>query len=121
MRGFLVIFAFCFSGAAKAGNFATCILDKMPGSQNQAFTGSVFNQCNSEHPGAYFAIKKGSERGFFGYKDGNACIQKMAKDTPHQIGSFAIANACRCLYNEPTFEGEMCAYRPASNPFSDFN
>lgn len=97
---------------ANAGDYATCVLDKMPGSVNQAFTGSVHNECISEYPLGIYGIIKGSGRGLFGFKDGNTCIQKKAKDTPHPQAAMMISAACRCLYNEASFEREACAYKP---------
>ena len=97
---------------ANAENYATCILDKMPGSVNEAFTGSVYSECAAAYPSTGYSILKGSGRGLFGFKDGNACVQKKSKDTPNQRAAMMIAFACRCLYNQATFEEEMCAYRP---------
>lgn len=101
-----------FSGNAIAGNFAECILDKMPGSTNGATHAAVFRACTQEHPGNYEAIEKGSGRGLFGFKDQNACTIKKARDTPFPYSAGAISIACGCLYSEPFFKNEFCV-----NPF----
>lgn len=93
-----------------ASNFAECILDKLPGTANQPTHGAAFQQCTNEHPSGYFGVKKGSGRGVFGFSDGNACIVKKAKNTAYELSSMQIAFSCRCLYDKPSFAGEMCAH-----------
>lgn len=115
MKRIAVLILLIWQVTANAGDYATCILDKMPGSVNEAFTGSVYSQCSSEYPSTLYDVKKGSGRGIFGFKDGNACIQSKAKNTPNPRAALMIANACRCLYIEAIFDGEMCAYRPLPN------
>lgn len=94
---------------AWAGNFATCVLDKMPGVQNAATSMAVMQTCRSEHPSWYSGVEKGSGRGIFGFSDGNACIIKKAASTPFQPAATAIAIACRCLYDKASQDGQMCA------------
>ena len=96
------------STAAHAGNFAECILDRMPGTANQPAAMAVFRSCGSENPGQYEAIEQGSGLGFFGFKDQDACIIKKSKDTTQSNAAFMISRACRCLYQAPIFKGEMC-------------
>lgn len=95
-----------------AGDFATCVLDKMPGSSNGATHAAVIQACGGEHPGRFFNIKKGSGRGLFGFKDGNACTIDKAKQTSFQPSAGVIAVACRCLYDKASMENDTCA-----NPF----
>ena len=93
-------------------NFAECILEKMPGSVNDAVTNAAHNACATDYPAIFFDIERGSGRGFFGHSDANACVLKSAKNTPSNRASYQIAAACRCLYTPPSFDGEMCNYRP---------
>ncbi|WP_127806795.1 hypothetical protein [Hydrogenophaga sp. NH-16] len=97
------------STVVQAGNFASCILEKMPGSSNAATNAAVFQSCSAENPSLYRGVKMGSGRGLFGYKDGNACIIKLAASTQFQPAAASIAAACRCLYNKPPFDGATCA------------
>lgn len=94
---------------AWAGNYATCVLDKMPGTQNGATHAAVVQSCGQEHPARYSGVKKGDRRGLFGFSDGNACIIKKAASTSYQPAAGAIAVACRCLYDKPQANGQMCA------------
>ena len=94
---------------AWAANFATCILDKMPGTQNGAVHVAVLQSCGQEHPARYSGVRKGDGRGLFGFSDGNACTLKKAASTPFQPSAGAIAVACRCLYDKPQADGQMCA------------
>lgn len=96
--------------AVFAGNYATCLIDKMPGSENEIFTSSVIAECSAEHTGTLYAIKKGSGLGFFGFKNAEACVQSKTKTTPNRRAAVMISRACGCLYTPATFNGEMCAY-----------
>lgn len=97
---------------AFGGNFATCILDKMPGISNQATHAAVWRTCSAKYPERYLNIEQGEGRGIFGFSDGDACTIEKASSTPLQISASAIGNACRCLYNKPTFDKAMCDYPP---------
>lgn len=99
-----------FYSPAWAGNFATCILDKLPGAANQPTHGAVFQVCTKEYPTRYIEVEKGSGRGLFGFKDGASCIMKKARETPFELSAMQIGFACRCLYDAPQFEKQMCAY-----------
>lgn len=94
---------------AWAANFATCLLDKLPGTQNGAVHAAVFQTCGQEHPSLYSGVEKGSGRGIFGFSDGNACTLKKAASTSFQPSAGAIAVACRCLYDKPVIEGASCS------------
>lgn len=85
---------------AHASNFATCILDKMPGSANQAMHAAVFHSCSREHPLEYRDVEQGEGRGLFGFADGNDCTIKKAAGTTYPPSAGAIARACRCLYDK---------------------
>lgn len=100
------------ASGVSAADFATCILEKMPGSSNGATNSAVFQTCISEHPGGYVNVKQGAGRGLFGFKDGNACTIDIAKQTSFQPSAGAIAIACRCLYNKAFLPDQTCA-----NPF----
>jgi len=115
--GAVLFFALHF-GAAYASDYASCILDRMPGSANNAITIAVTQTCARENPGAYYQVERGSGLGFFGYNDAQACILKKAKDTTEQRAAMLIAVACRCLYDTPTFKGEMCGYPPVQMSYT---
>ena len=100
---------------AQASNFATCILDKMPGSANQVMHAAVFQSCSREHPLEYRGVEKGEGRGLFGFSDGNDCTIKRAAGTTFPPSAGAIARACRCLYDKPDLnssEPAMCESPP---------
>lgn len=94
---------------ALAGNFAECIISKMPGTSNAAATRAVVQSCGNDHPLRYSGVLRGEGRGIFGYKSGNACMIKEGKSTTFPMAAGAIALACRCLYDEPEFRGQTCA------------
>lgn len=85
---------------AFAANYATCILDKMPGVANDVAAHSVYQLCLQEHPDGLAAVPQGSGRGFFGYESGAECTAKKAGDTRSQQAAYMISGACRKLYDE---------------------
>lgn len=123
MHKMLVVLLSALSGAAFAGNYAECLLDKLPGSENETFTSAAANACAQEYPGLFYTIKKGDGQGIFGFSDRNSCVLKKSKDTKNQRAATLIYWACECLYEAPFPGNEMCAYRPVtkSNPYFDPN
>lgn len=95
------------AGLARA-DFADCVLDKMPGTSNAAAAAAVYRTCSNDFPRRYSGIYKGVNRGFFAFKDAEACIIKKARDTAQPSAAFMIAAACRCLYDPPEFNGQTC-------------
>ena len=89
------------SPAAYAANFATCILDKMPGTQNDIAASAVYQVCQGKHPGLFGSIAQGSGRGIFGFDSGAECTAKKAGDTRSQRAAVLIGVACRKLYDAP--------------------
>ena len=85
---------------AWAGNFATCILDKMPGTQNDVAAHATMQVCLSKNPGGIQAVAQGSGRGVFGFDSGAECTAKKAGDTRSQRAAVLIGIACRKLYDE---------------------
>ena len=92
---------------AWAGNFATCLLDKLPGTQNDVAAQAIYQVCNSKHGGIQ-TVAQGSGRGLFSHDSGAECTAKMAGDTRSNRAAVLIGVACRTLYDEP-------------NPFLDPN
>lgn len=97
-----------FAAPAFAANYATCILDKMPGTQNDVAATAIYQVCQSQHPAGMDGVTQGSGRGMFGFKSGPECTAKKAGDTRSNRAAVAIGGACRRLYDEP-------------NPFLDPN
>ena len=118
MKSTAVLLTALHFGAAYASDYASCILDRMPGSANNAITTAVTQTCLRENPGAYYKVERGSGLGIFGYNDAQACTLKKAKDTIEQRAAMLIAMACRCLYDTPDFKGEMCAYPPVQMSYA---
>lgn len=93
---------------AIAANFATCVLDKLPGTANDVAAQAVYQVCRGEHPGGLDAVAQGSGRGMFSFKSGPECTAKKAGGTRSSQAANMIARACKKLYDE-------------QNPFADPN
>ena len=85
---------------ATAGNFAACLLDKLPGVQNDVAAQAVYQVCHAQHPGAFGSVKQGDGRGWFSYKSGPDCTIEKASETRSIRAAGLIGAACRRLYDE---------------------
>lgn len=86
---------------ASAADYATCILDRLPGVQNDAAATAAYQLCTSKYPGGLEAVKQGSGRGLLGYDSGAECTLTKAADTRSNRAAYMIGAACRKLYDEP--------------------
>ena len=102
MRHTLIALLFAACAPAWAANYATCILDKMPGTQNDVAAQAIYQVCNSKHGGIQ-TVAQGSGRGLFGYDSGAECTAKLASETRSNQAAYMIGAACRKLY-EPDWE-----------------
>lgn len=85
---------------AWAANYATCILDKMPGTANDVAAGAIHQVCLADHAGGLQAVTQSSGRGLFGFKSGAECTAKKAGDTRSNRAAHTIGSACRKLYDD---------------------
>lgn len=85
--------------AMAAENFAECIIERMPGVQNDAVAGAIARVCLAEHPGGIDAVPQGSGRGWFSYKSGNECIIKKGEKVISRIGGNLLTGSCIKLYD----------------------
>ena len=98
MRRTLPALLLLTTAPAFAANYATCVLDKMPGVANDVAAYAVSNTCHDKFPGD---VKQGSGRSFFGYDSSTECIADKARDTRSAKAAQFIGFACRKLYDEP--------------------
>lgn len=87
--------------ALAQANYSKCILDNVPGVQNDAAAHAAHQVCLSRHPGGLASVQQGSGRGFFVFESGAACTLKKAADTRSQAGAAMISASCRKLYDAP--------------------
>ena len=99
-----------------AGDFATCLLDKLPGVQNDPAAHAAWQVCLSKHPAGMVGVKQGSGRGFFSFGSGSQCTLKTAGDTRSGRAAAMVGVACRKLYDEPNFfdQFDPSTARPAN-------
>lgn len=117
MRSRSTILALCLAaaGPALAANMATCLLDKLPGTQNDVAAQAVFQVCSAEHPGGIQAVPQGDGRGMLGFKSGPECTVKKAGDTRSTRAAELIGMACRRLYEKSFTYEEAYGLPPARN------
>ena len=107
---YLSALALALSACSSSDNFAECIIQNMPGVNTDQVRGLVHSQCRATHPDMYYEIAQGSGRGVIGYSDERECTIALAKSTPNQAAVTNISQACNCLYGEPSFKDQRCAY-----------
>ena len=115
LRSLSLAAGFCIAGPALAANMATCLLDKLPGTQNDVAAQAVFQVCSAEHPGGIQAVPQGDGLGMLGFKSGPECTAKKAGDTRSSRAAELIGMACRRLYEKSFTYEEAYGLPPARN------
>ena len=95
----LLVVGLLFSGGANAGilgydNYWDCIIEEMPGVQNDVAARAVLRKCNNEAPNRTVERKRFTFLGMNAEK----CLLKNAKDVRSNLGAAQIRWACRSLY-----------------------
>lgn len=96
------------ASSAYAGNYATCLLDNLPGIKNSPATAAAINICRQKFPGQYYEIARGAGRGLLGYSSPEQCTLAKSKDTPWQPAAGMIKRSCDCLYTAPASKYDFC-------------
>lgn len=52
-----------FACSAFAADYATCLLDKLPGVKNAPAHAAALNLCAQQHPDKFFEVRRGSGHG----------------------------------------------------------
>ena len=107
-----VMIALILSGcSSKPENFAECILEKIPGANSEIVRSAAYQQCRSTFGEMFYDIRKGNKAGVFSsYSDGQECLIDKSKGLVHKNSVINIKTACSCLYDEPQFKDQKCAY-----------
>ncbi|RZS35813.1 hypothetical protein EV687_0892 [Corticibacter populi] len=79
----------------------------MPGTTNAQGFGAGLRLCQQAHPDGYFVIERGSGKGLFGPKSGDACTVAKSRGTTWAPAAAAINQACQCLYSDGR-SAELC-------------
>lgn len=102
------------AGNASAADYATCLLDKLPGVKNAPAHAAALNLCAQQHPDKFFEVRRGSGRGLLGPKSSEQCTLDKARDTAWQPAAGMIMRACGCLYSPSAGPTDMCERYPLS-------
>lgn len=111
MKAAVFFFALACPAVALAGNFATCLLDKLPAVQNDIAANAAFQACASTFPGGLASVPQGAGRGWFSPTSAD-CTLKKAGNTRSNRAAVLIGMACRRLYDEPPIDWESGVIRP---------
>lgn len=88
--------------AVLAGNFAECLLDNLPGVQNNPTTIAALNLCREQYPSEWSGVQQGSGRGLLSrFDSGSECTLEVGRDITVQQGAFLVAKSCKLLYDKP--------------------
>ena len=83
---------------AFADNYATCLLDKLEGVQNDQAARAAISLCRSTFYGLE-TVEQGSGRGWLGYDSGDECTLDKASSTQSRTAGYQIRLACHRLYD----------------------
>lgn len=83
-------------GAVAKGNWADCVLERMPGVENDPAAYAVAQDCADKF-GPPTAVIQAS--GDDGYRSGSECAAAKARSTRSARAAAAIRNACNRLYD----------------------
>lgn len=86
---------------ASAGNYATCLLDKLPGLQNDNAAYAAGQVCSAKYPERFASIPQGASRGIFAFDSGAECALDKSGETRSRTAAFQIRLACNRLYDRP--------------------
>jgi len=79
MKKTLATVLFVLPSLALAGNFATCLLDELPSTQND---NAAYQVCSDKYPARYDGVAQGSGRGVFSYDSGGRVRPGQGPRTP---------------------------------------
>lgn len=116
MKAITLLFLTLLSPLAFAGNYATCLLDKLEGVQNDQAARSAIRLCLREHPGGLQSVEQGSGRSFFGYDSGDECALDKGSDTHSNVAGHQARMACYRLYDTPEDVAARRGLRPFNGP-----
>lgn len=87
---------------ANAGNYAECLLEKLPGASNQVVTTATVRICSKKYPAMFQGVKYGTGLSIFGfgYSNPDECTADKAKDTQSHSAAALIRSACMRLYTK---------------------
>lgn len=87
---------------ATAGNYAECLLEKLPGASNQVVTSAAVRICSKKHPAMFYGVEYGVGLSIFGfgYSNPDDCTMDKAKDTQSHSAAALIRSACMRLYTK---------------------
>lgn len=113
-RSTLLVLCLTAAGPALAADYATCLLDKLPGVKNAPSHAAALNLCAQQHPDKFFEVRRGSARGLLAPKSPEQCTLDKARDTSWQPAAGMIMRACGCLYSPSAGPTDMCERYPLS-------
>ena len=87
---------------ANAGNYAECLLDKLPGASNQIVTSATVRVCSKKYPAMFYGVEYGAGLSVFGfgYSNPDECTADKAKNTQSHSAAALIRSACMRLYTK---------------------
>ncbi|OOR87005.1 hypothetical protein LP109_05525 [Moraxella bovis] len=96
------------AGCGSTSNYAGCIVENMEGVQNKKAAAAVRRLCGEKYPKRYDGLEVGVGNGWFGGTTRDECVATKGKTVLDESGSRNVFRACRCLYDEPDYDGQEC-------------
>lgn len=80
-------------------NWGECILNKMPGAQNNFAAGAIIKSCTEQFGSPNWQVMKPGNPDQ--YSSGDQCVINKAKATSSELGARVIAATCHKLFDKP--------------------
>lgn len=81
----------------KPNAYWECLLDTLPGVENDIAASSAMLECKRKHPEEHGPTPQKPNH-WFGYASGDECAAKKGRDTRSQRAAIGIRAACLALY-----------------------
>lgn len=105
----LILFMAAPFGSAQAANYATCLLDNLPGVRNGSAHAAALTMCEQKYPRRFFEIQKGSGRSILNRQTAAECTLAKGRDTSYAFSAGMIQKSCECLYGpKATSDVDTC-------------
>lgn len=105
-----------YAGFFGPGNWAECIIDRMPGVQSDPIAYSINQACIAKYGNA-LTVALGSGRGFTGYDSGAECAAEKGREIRSTVGAGVLNAACHRLYDAPPVASASANTNAFVNPF----
>jgi hypothetical protein len=91
-----------YNGLSGPDNWPECIIDRIPGAQNDYAAAAVIQSCTRDFGDPQLARIHHSRTARYG--SGDLCVMEKGKDTASELGARVLTASCHQLYDPPALD-----------------